>query len=212
VSALALHSCANLAMDRYARGDEEAFAIVYDALAPRLYRFLRCKTQDDAHAEDLVQQTFLQMCVAREAYVTGGDVVPWAFAIARRLAIDSFRKRRREMVSDTVADEESLVAELCPEHALRTKEALLAIHRVLESLPEAQRAAFELLKYDALSLAQAAEVLGTSVTAIKLRVHRTYKALRAALALGQCRNPETFVGDARVPGKWAGNSQARFAR
>jgi RNA polymerase sigma-70 factor (ECF subfamily) len=56
-------------------------------------------------------------------------------------------------------------------------------------LPEAQRVAFELVKHEGLSLAEAADVLGTTVAAVKLRAHRTYEALRAALG------PAFEVGD-----------------
>jgi len=176
-------SAANAAMDRYASGDDAAFGLVYDALAPRLYPFLLRKTRDAGRAEDLVQQTFLQMHCARETYVTGADVLPWAFAIARRLAIDAFRKGGRERLSDDGASfEDELVSELCPDGALRTKRAALVIRSTLESLPEAQRTAFELLKLEGMTLAQAAETLGDSVTAVKLRAHRAYEALRAALA------------------------------
>jgi RNA polymerase sigma-70 factor (ECF subfamily) len=174
---------ANAAMDRYANGDDAAFGVVYDALAPRLYPFLLRKTRDGGRAEDLLQQTFLQMHCARETYVTGADVLPWAFAIARRLAIDAFRKGGRERLSDDGASfEDALVSELCPDGALRTKQAALIIRRTLESLPESQRTAFELLKLEGMTLAQAAETLGDSVTAVKLRAHRAYEALREALS------------------------------
>jgi RNA polymerase sigma-70 factor (ECF subfamily) len=180
------HTTANAAMDRYASGDDGAFGAVYDALAPRLFGFLLRKTNDPAHAEDLVQQTFLQMHCARETYMTGMDVVPWAFAIARRLAIDSFRKRRREVVSDAALDDARAVAEeLGPDGAFRTKEAALTIRRTLDALPETQRTTFELLKLDGLSLAQTAETLGETVTAVKLRAHRAYEALRGALGVGE---------------------------
>ncbi|HEY1954796.1 MAG TPA: RNA polymerase sigma factor [Polyangiaceae bacterium] len=171
-------------MDRYATGDDRAFGVVYDELAARLYGFLIRKTNDAALAEDLLQQTFLQMHCARETYRTGMDVVPWAFAIARRLAIDSFRKRRRVIVSDPLHAEEALVSELCPDGALRTKQAAITIHETLEALPESQRTAFELLKLEGLTLAQTAETLGDSVTAVKLRAHRAYQALREALGDG----------------------------
>jgi len=51
----------------------------------------------------------------------------------------------------------------------------------LDALPETQRTAYQLVKQEGLSLKRAAEVLGTSVTAVKLRTHRAYKALRAVL-------------------------------
>ena len=167
-------------MDRYASGDDAAFGDLYDLLAPRLLAFLQRQTGDAARAEDLVQQTFLQMHCARETYVTGADVLPWAFAIARRLAIDSYRRRKREVL-DGDMEVASLVSELAPEDELRAKRAALLIHETLQNLPEMQRVAFELIKLDGLSVAQAADALGTTVTAVKLRAHRTYEALRGAL-------------------------------
>ncbi len=177
-----MSDAANAAMDRYASGDDRAFGVVYDELSPRLYAFLLRQTRDPALGEDLLQQTFLHMHCARETYRTGMDVVPWAFAIARRLTIDSYRKRRRVVAMDPSDAEESLVSELCPDGALRTKRAALAIRATLDALPESQRTAFELLKLEGLTLAQTAEALGDSITAVKLRAHRAYEALRAALA------------------------------
>jgi RNA polymerase sigma-70 factor (ECF subfamily) len=173
---------ASAAMDRYAEGDDEAFGALYDVLAPRLFVFLCRQTGDRARAEDLVQQTFLQMHCARETYVTGADVIPWAFAIARRLAIDLHRRVKREIASDQ-HDFDAIARDLAPDDALRSKQAARILQETLSQLPEAQRAAFELIKYDGLSVAQAAEVLGTSVIAVKLRAHRTYEALREALML-----------------------------
>jgi RNA polymerase sigma-70 factor (ECF subfamily) len=69
-----------------------------------------------------------------------------------------------------------------PDDLAQSREAAETIDRVLSTLPEPQRLAFELLKYDGLSLAEAAEVLGATIGAVKVRAHRTYEALRAALA------------------------------
>ena len=177
-----MSAAASAAMDRYASGDDHAFGVVYDELAGRLYAFLLRKTNDAAHAEDLLQQTFLHMHLARETYATGMDVVPWAFAIARRLAIDSFRKRRREVLAEPSRAEQELASELSPDGHLQTKQAALTLRQTLDDLPESQRTAFELLKLEGLSLAQTAEALGETVGAVKLRAHRAYEALRAALA------------------------------
>ena len=177
-----MSDAANAAMDRYASGDDGAFCVVYDELSPRLYGFLVRQTSDPALAEDLLQQTFLQMHCARETYRAGMDVVPWAFAIARRLAIDAYRKRRRVVAIDPSDAEESLVSELCPDGALRAKRASLTVRATLDALPESQRTAFELIKLEGLTLAQTAETLGESIGAVKLRAHRAYEALRTALA------------------------------
>jgi len=163
-------------MDRYANGDASAFAEVYDRLAPRMLAFLRRGTGNEALAEELLQQTFLQMHLARERYQRGLDVVPWAFAIARRLRIDVFRKSGREVLGQDVADRES--SEIAPDDAVALQQTADSLRRSLAELPPAQREAFELVKTEGLSHAQAAEALGTTVTAIKLRVHRATETLR----------------------------------
>jgi RNA polymerase sigma-70 factor (ECF subfamily) len=167
----------NAAMDRYANGDAAAFEDLYDALAPRLLAFLRRGTGDTALAEELLQQTFLQIHLARERYVTGYDAVPWAFAIARRLRIDAFRRTRREVAAD-VEDERESPPESSPHEALAARQTAERLQQSLRELPDNQREAFELVKTQGLSHAQAAAVLGTTVTAIKLRVHRACETLR----------------------------------
>lgn len=174
---------ANAAMDRYASGDDAAFAQLYDAIAPRLFGFLLRQVRNAALAEDLLQQVMLQVHCARASYLAGAEVVPWVFAIARHLVIDGYRKRRHEVALDPDdPSNERPSLEPSPDEMLQTKQATRTIARVLASLPESQRMAFELLKYDGLSLAEAAEVLGASVGAVKVRAHRTYEALRAALS------------------------------
>src|SRR6185312_8105030 len=102
----AWRAAASAAMDRYACGDDAAFSELYDLLAPRLTAFLARRTRDDALATDLVQQTFLQMHASRRHFSEGADVMPWAFAIARRLLIDVVRKSGRELVGDDGSSEE----------------------------------------------------------------------------------------------------------
>jgi RNA polymerase sigma-70 factor, ECF subfamily len=171
---------ASAAMDRYAAGDDAAFADVYDALAPRLYGYLLRQTRNSARAEDLLQQTLLQIHAARGRFFQGAEVVPWAFAIARRLLIDSYRRSKLEA---------RLVEEGAPEvpagpgtdELLHRKRLVQSLELEVSKLPEAQRVAFELTRREGLSLREVAEVLGTTVMAVKLRLHRAQAALRAAL-------------------------------
>ncbi len=172
-------------MERYAAGDDAAFGEVYDALAPRLYGYLLRQTRSRDRAEDLVQQTLLHMHRARGRFLPGAEVTPWAFAIARRLLIDSLRRGRREVLSATADDEGSAHEPASPEAPadalLEAQDLADRIRKELARLPEGQRVAFELVKQEGLSMAEAAQTLGTSVTAVKLRAHRAYEALRAAL-------------------------------
>lgn len=173
------------AMDRYARGDDSAFEEVYDGLAPRLQCFLVRYTNDRAKAEDVVQQTMLQIHRARGRFTLGGQVVPWAFAIARRLLIDQHRRGGREVLAPTGDDSltELLAAvDARADDVVIAKELAGKLAEELARLPENQRVAFELIKQDGLSVAEAAQVLGTTVAAVKLRAHRAYEAMRAVLA------------------------------
>jgi len=170
-------------MGKYAQGDSSAFLDLYDALAPQLFRLLVRLSRNPTLAEDLVQQTFLQMHDARGRFLPGSPVKPWAFAIARRLFIDVMRRQGREVV---VRDADNQLPEpIEPVHAGDWHEARQAADRAerqLLRLPEQQREAYLLVKTEGLSLAEAASVLGTTVAAVKLRVHRAVVALRSALA------------------------------
>jgi RNA polymerase sigma-70 factor (ECF subfamily) len=172
---------ASRAMERYARGEAAAFSELYDLLAPRLSSFLLRRTHDKARAEDLLQQTFLQMHSARRHFCEGADVVPWAFAIARRLLIDLYRKSGRELLDDDEAARDSIAPEPCPERLAAQRRLTERVEQELTRVPEAHRVAFDLVQREGLSMAEAAEVLGTTVTAVKLRAHRAYEALRASL-------------------------------
>lgn len=173
------------AMDRYAAGDDSAFGEVYDRLAPRLFAFLYRQTRDHAKAEDVVQQTMLQIHRARGRFIPGAHVVPWAFAIARRLVIDAHRRRREVLLTTDEEAAGELLASLdaSADELAIAKEVAQRLSAELERLPENQRVAFELIKQEGLSVAEAAEALGTTVAAVKLRAHRAYESLRSALGL-----------------------------
>ncbi|HEX8795211.1 MAG TPA: RNA polymerase sigma factor [Polyangiaceae bacterium] len=162
-------------MERYADGDDRAFGVVYALLAPRLQAFLWRRTRDEARAEELVHDTFLRMHANRRHFARGADVMPWAFAIARRLLIDDHRKLRPPPDPDD-------------ETRGPWVDTVVAIHRLgrrmmqeLEHLPEQHREAFMLVQLEGLSMAEAAQVLGCTIAAVKVRAYRAYETLRDRL-------------------------------
>jgi RNA polymerase sigma-70 factor (ECF subfamily) len=180
----------NAAMDRYAEGDDAAFGEVYDLLAPRLLAFFNRQMGDKTRAEDIVQQTLLQMHAARRNYATGSDVVPWAFAIGRRVLIDARRRTRKEVLfhsaeADAAALDLGVDRASVPDDMASTREMAEMVKAELNRLPASQRAAYDLVREEGLSVAQTAEVLGTTPTAVKLRVHRAYEALRRVLGIAE---------------------------
>jgi RNA polymerase sigma-70 factor (ECF subfamily) len=177
-------------MDAYAEGDEAAFARVYDAIAPRVFAYLVRQTRDETVAADLLQQTLLQMIKNRGSYLRGSPVLPWAFAIARRIFIDDYRRKRTDALANSRAvAEDDGTATGAPDEEVSTHQAALCVQAALARLPESQRVAFELLRIEGLSHEDAARVLGVTPSAVKLRAFRAYSALRAALAEFTGREP-----------------------
>jgi len=170
-------------MDRYASGDPAAFGELYDALAPRLYAFIMRSVHDSARAEDLVQQTLLQMHCARGRFVRGSKVTPWAFAIIRRLFLDQARRKKLEVLSSDGSDDvEAASHRPGPEECAQMRELEYLVRQELARLTPAQQTAVELVYYGQLSNAEAAEALGVTVASIKLRVQRASQAIRLAFA------------------------------
>jgi RNA polymerase sigma-70 factor (ECF subfamily) len=173
-------------MDRYADGEDAAFAEVYDLLAPRLLGYFTRQLGDHARAEDLVQQTLLQMHAARRNYVTGSDVLPWAFAIGRNALIDGRRRTCREVLFQTAEDDANALDRhvertSSPDDLASASQIASLVQERIDQLPETQRAAYNLVRGEGLSVSETAEILGTTPTAVKLRVHRVYEVLRGML-------------------------------
>ena len=176
-----LQSVADKAMERYADGDGAAFSTLYDELAPRLFRFAARQLQSRTAAEDIVQQALLQIHSARDNFTRGAAVLPWAYAIARRLVIDASRRRGREdLRADPGQGAEEPSGAAAPDEALHRKRSEAALRRDLLHLPPALREAFELVKLEGLSVAESAEVLGITRGMVKIRAHRATAALRSA--------------------------------
>jgi RNA polymerase sigma-70 factor (ECF subfamily) len=176
------------AMDRYADGDTAAFHEVYALVAPRLRAFFLRHTRDLGRAQDLAQQTLLQVHCARQSFVRGSDAMPWIVAIGRRLLIDSYRRRKHEVFFTTAeacaeALDERVSWDGAPDEMAVTDEMAAQARAELLRLPAPQRAAYELVRMDGLSIAEAAKVLGTTASAVKQRLFRAYEALRGALEI-----------------------------
>jgi RNA polymerase sigma-70 factor (ECF subfamily) len=171
-------------MERYADGDDSTFAAIYDALAPKLLCFVRRRTGDETLAQDIVQQTFLNVHRARGSFVRGGRVTPWAYSIARRLLIDEYRRRERaEMSAQSLEHSLEPVAlgEVSPAENVAARQAVERLEAALATIPASHREVFMLISGDGLSPRDVAELLGTTTTAVKLRLFRARTQLRLAL-------------------------------
>jgi RNA polymerase sigma-70 factor, ECF subfamily len=155
-------------------GDEAAYREALAAIAARLRGYFSRRLLSVPHeVEDLVQETLLALHLRRGTHDAALPVSNWVYAIARHKLVDLWRRRgRREALHEPLDATASLHAPLSEEFpARRDVEALLG------ALPEAQRLAITLIKIEGLSVAEASQRSGVSVSALKVRVHRGLKRL-----------------------------------
>jgi RNA polymerase sigma-70 factor, ECF subfamily len=181
-------------MDRYAEGDDKAFSVVFSGLSPRILAFLKRLGATAELAQDLTQETFLKMHQARGHFARGKSVVPWAYAIARNCYISHARSPKTRFGRTALdVDQVDVRAglESNAEASSIARQMAQTVERTLAAMTQARREAFVLLRYEGLSVEAAAQVLGTTEGAVKVRAFHAYESIRAALKATQTPLPLT---------------------
>ncbi len=174
-------------MDRYARGDTAAFAPLHREIAPRLFGFLLRLSGNRTVADELTQETFARIHRARGSFAEGAAALPWAYTIARNTFLDDRRKRMTGsgVVNDgDLAEAQPDVAGESPERKLEAKETMARVRAALANMSVPQREAFVLVRFEGLSLRDAAAILGTTEASVKARAFRAYEVLREVMQQG----------------------------
>lgn len=165
-------------MERYQQADAEAPGVLIRALSPALLRFFRSQPAVREHADDLLQETWLRIHRVRHTYRPGESLLPWIYAIARRVRVDGYRRMRRVSTRESTVGlaPEALSLEAsapaAPEVPGPSFEALVA------ALPEGQREVVTMLKVGGLSLEEVARATSSTVGAVKQKAHRAYERMR----------------------------------
>ncbi len=176
-------------------GDDSSFELLLRKYRTPVVNFLNRMVRDAAAAEDLAQEVFLRVYRARGEYLPSAKFTTWMFRIATNLALNSLRDgryRHQEISIDHsfgAADGENEapaleVADRQPsiELELIRRDRAERIRRAVEALPEKQRAAVLLHKYQEMDYDEIARVLGCSESALKSLLFRAYETLRVELA------------------------------
>jgi len=174
-------------------GDEESFALLLRKYRTPLVNFLYRMVRDSAVAEDLAQEVFLRVYRARKEYAPSAKFTTWMFRIATNLALNSVRDNRHRQMEismdqtvDTGEDEQPRIE--VPDRKPTVEQELVArsrsdmILRAVHALPEKQRAAVLLHKYQELDYDEIARILECSESALKSLLFRAYETLRVELA------------------------------
>lgn len=169
-------------------GEEVAYGKLLQELLGYLRRFVRARVFDPGVQEDVVQNVFLSLHRARHTYRPERPFGPWLYAIARNAITDHARSRGRRLARERSLEDEGVAEPAAPFHEPEDEELSPALRDALAALPPKQREAVELVQVQGLSVVEAAQRAGVSTSALKVRAHRGYKALRARLAA--TRRPE----------------------
>jgi len=159
-------------------GDVARLGELFERHERRLYNFCLRLTRDRAVAEDLVQEVFVRMLKYRHTFRSEAEFTPWMFAMARNAAVDQFRARPRlEVQEDPEAPEPAAPLEH-PIEEMEKKERSELLQAALQRLPREKRELLLLARFGEMKYEAIGELLGVSVGAIKVRVHRALKELR----------------------------------
>ncbi len=176
-------------------GDEASFELLLQRYRTPLVNFLFRMIRNREQAEDLAQEVFLRVYRAREDYVPSAKFTTWLFRIATNLALNSMRDTRYQKLEVSIDAPVTVDAENGDERPLDVVEKHLNIEQhlvedvrvkmirhAINKLPEKQRAAVLLHKYQELDYTEIAKILSCSESALKSLLFRAYEALRVELA------------------------------
>lgn len=178
-------------MLRCGAGDDAAFNYLVEKYRRPMASFMFRMAHNQAVAEELAQEVFLRVYRSRASYQADAKFTTWLYRIATNLAVNHARDTRSERTASTVnldePDQETGttpdVADAKPsvEERLLYEERLAAIRQRVMELPERQRLAVLMHKYQGLDYRQIGEVLKLSESATKSLLFRAYESLRESL-------------------------------
>jgi RNA polymerase sigma-70 factor, ECF subfamily len=178
-------------MLRVKAGDDSAFAYLVQKYRRPMVSFMYRMAHNAAAAEDLAQEVFLRVYRSRESYEPSAKFSTWLYRIATNLAVNYVRDTRHErpenMVSVDEPDQETGLTmdvrdtSLTAEEAILRQERMAAIRQRVQALPERQRLAVIMHKYQQMDYRQIAQVLKLSESATKSLLFRAYETLRVQL-------------------------------
>jgi len=178
-------------MLRAKAGDQSAFDHLVQKYRRPIVSFMYRMARNTAAAEDLAQEVFLRVYRSRASYEASAKFTTWLYRIATNLAVNHARDTRHERPEVTVSldepDQETGTTlelpdtSLTAEQAMVRRERMMAIRSKVEALPEQQKLAVIMHKYQQMDYKQIAEVLKKSESATKSLLFRAYETLREQL-------------------------------
>src|SRR6266568_1436586 len=170
------------------RGDTSAFEELIERHQALVAGTVARMLSSNSDVEDIAQQVFIRVWKSARRYVPRAKFTTWLLKITRNLVFNEMRRAKRHphlpLQSEPGAEDPPLKDEtnLAPDASLLESELQQAIEEAIMQLPESQRMALILRRYEQLSYEQIAEVLDLSVPAVKSVLFRARTELRSRLS------------------------------
>ena len=176
-------------MLRVKDGDGASFGLLLAKYRASVNHFLYRMVQDQAISEELAQEVFLRVYRSRETYEPTAKFTTWLYRIATHLALNWLRDEKNQRSQQRLDEtgEDGPVREVA-DRSLSVEQRLLhqvnvdEVRQAVAALPDKQRAAVLMHKYDEMEYSQIAKVLSCSESAVKSLLFRAYETLRVRLA------------------------------
>lgn len=162
-------------LERFRTGDAEAIKSVYTRFSGAVYALAMSILHDRGLAADATQQTFIKAWQAAASFDPARPFEPWVYSIARRTAIDIYRKERRR-----VPVELAEIAEAGP--SLDRIWEVFEVRAAIDRLTDDEREVVRMSHFDELTHVEIAERLDVPVGTVKSRSHRAHKNLLEMLS------------------------------
>jgi RNA polymerase sigma-70 factor (ECF subfamily) len=176
-------------MVRVKEGDGASFGVLLDKHRSPVVHFLYRMVQNHAVAEELAQEVFLRVYRSRSTYEPTAKFTTWLFRIATHLALNALRDGKNERLQERLDDDTGdMPVRQVSDHRPSVEQSMVyqakldEVRRAIAALPEKQRAAVLMHKYEEMEYTQIARVLSCSESAVKSLLFRAYETLRARLA------------------------------
>jgi RNA polymerase sigma-70 factor (ECF subfamily) len=165
-------------MASYQQGDAAAGGLLVDTLSAQFFRFFLSQVRNREMADDLLQDFWLRIHAARRTYRPSEPLLPWMYAIARRVRIDQYRRNKTRGLRELQMEK---LPEVPASNASEGAGADIDFETLVATLPDSQREVIVMLKVSGLSVDEVARATGTSAGSVKQKAHRAYEKLRALL-------------------------------
>jgi RNA polymerase sigma-70 factor (ECF subfamily) len=162
---------------RFAAGDPDALRQVYRRYGGPVFAIAHRILRDRELTEDAVQRTFLNAWRAADRFDGAKDLGPWLFTIARRAAIDVYRREKRHRAEE-LADHDLSILPV----SFESTWAAWEVRKAIEQLPSEEREVLHATHFEGLTHAEAGDKLGLPIGTIKSRSHRAYRRLAELLS------------------------------